>query len=107
MNEELLSIMKRLRELHENDEKQVENVIDALYWEFDVASKCLIQGTQKSGCRLSVKPSPNVTMRKFECLVKRDRITEKIIRWFKSEEYAFAWLELEGYLVFYVKELSE
>lgn len=40
MNEELLSIMKRLRELHENDEKQVENVIDALYWEFDVASKC-------------------------------------------------------------------
>lgn len=47
------------------------------------------------------------TMRKFECLVKRDRTTEKIIRWFKSEEYAFAWLELEGYLVFYVKELSE
>ena len=45
-------------------------------------------------------------MKKYECLVKRDRITEKIIRWFTSDESAFAWLELEGYQVFYIKELG-
>ena len=45
-------------------------------------------------------------MKKYECLVKRDGITEKIIRWFKSDESAFAWLELEGYRVFYIKELG-
>lgn len=49
---------------------------------------------------------PTVKMRKYECLVKRDRITEKIIRWFTSDESAFAWLELEGYRVFYIKELG-
>lgn len=43
----------------------------------------------------------------FECLVKRDRITEKIIRWFKDEEHALAWLELEGYRVFSIRKVAK
>ena len=39
MNEELMTIMKRLRELYETEEKQVSIVVDCLYWEFDCASK--------------------------------------------------------------------
>lgn len=45
-------------------------------------------------------------MKKYECLVKRDGITEKIIRYFTNQERAFAWLELEGYHVFSLKELT-
>lgn len=45
-------------------------------------------------------------MIKFECLVTRDRITKKIIRFFTSQEYAFAWLELEGYKVLSTKQLG-
>lgn len=46
----------------------------------------------------------------FECLVTQNllrcgKITKRIIRWFESEEYAFAWLELEGYKVISIKEL--
>ena len=47
----------------------------------------------------------------FECLVTQNllrhgRITKKIIRWFESEEYAFAWLELEGYKVHFIKQIG-
>lgn len=45
-------------------------------------------------------------MIKFECFVRRDRITKKIIRFFISQKYAFAWLELEGYKVLSIKQLS-
>ena len=45
-------------------------------------------------------------MKKYECLVKRGKVTEKIIRYFTNSEHAFAWLELEGYRVFSIKELS-
>ena len=44
-------------------------------------------------------------MKKFECLVKRDGTTKKLIRYFSDSEHAFVWLELEGYKVFYVKEV--
>ena len=44
-----------------------------------------------------------VHMNKYECLVKRGNITEKIIRYFSTSEHAFAWLELEGYKVLSVK----
>lgn len=43
---------------------------------------------------------------KFECIVKQRGITIKIIRYFENIEYAFAWLELEGYKVISVKELT-
>lgn len=46
-------------------------------------------------------------MKKFECLVKRDRITQKIVRYFDDAEAAFALLELEGYQVFSVRDLTE
>lgn len=45
-------------------------------------------------------------MIRFECLVTRNRITEKIIRFFTSQECAFAWLELEGYKVLSIKQLN-
>ena len=45
-------------------------------------------------------------MIKFECLVNRDRITQKIIRFFTNQEYAFIWLELEGYKVLSIKQLN-
>ena len=45
-------------------------------------------------------------MKKFECLVKFHRITERIVRWFTDSEHAFNWLELEGYKVLQVKEIS-
>lgn len=45
-------------------------------------------------------------MIKYECLVSRNRITEKFIRFFTSQEYAFAWLELEGYKVLSIKQLT-
>lgn len=41
----------------------------------------------------------------FECLVKRDGSCLKIVRSFSSIEYAFAWLELEGYKVISIKVL--
>lgn len=44
-------------------------------------------------------------MKKYECFVKRGTSTEKIIRYFTNSEYAYAWLELEGYRVFCIKEL--
>lgn len=44
-------------------------------------------------------------MKKYECLVVSNRITEKIIRWFTDSEHAYAWLELEGYKVIQIKEL--
>lgn len=44
-------------------------------------------------------------MKKYECLVKRGTATEKIIRYFTNSEYAYVWLELEGYRVFCIKEL--
>lgn len=44
-------------------------------------------------------------MPKFECIVKRNGILEKVIRCFTDSEHAFAWLELEGYKVVYLKEL--
>lgn len=44
-------------------------------------------------------------MKKYECLVKRGTVTEKIVRYFTNYEFAFAWLELEGYRVFCIKEL--
>ena len=43
-------------------------------------------------------------MKKFECLVKRDGVTEKIVRYFTNSEQAFAWLELEGYRVYSIRE---
>jgi len=45
-------------------------------------------------------------MKKFECLVKRGKVTEKIIRYFMDEERAFFWLELEGYKVIRLLELD-
>ena len=45
-------------------------------------------------------------VKKFECLVKFRRITERIVRWFTDSEHAFKWLELEGYKVLQVKEMS-
>lgn len=44
-------------------------------------------------------------MKKYECLVKRGTVTEKIIRYFTNSEYAYVWLELEGYRVICIKEL--
>lgn len=43
-------------------------------------------------------------MKNFECLVKRDGVTIKFIRYFSDSEHAVKWFELEGYKVFYVKE---
>lgn len=43
-------------------------------------------------------------MKKFECLVKRGRVTKHIVRYFKNEEYAYAWLSLEGYTVLWIRE---
>lgn len=45
-------------------------------------------------------------MKKFECLVKRGKVTEKIIRYFTDEERAFLWLELEGYKVIHLLKLD-
>ena len=45
-------------------------------------------------------------MKKYECVVKRGKTVEKIVRYFTSSEQAFAWLELEGYQVFSIKELT-
>ncbi len=45
-------------------------------------------------------------MKKFECLAKRDGTTKKFIRYFSDSEHAFAWLELEGYRVICIKELT-
>lgn len=42
-------------------------------------------------------------MWKYECIVKRDGIVQKIIRYFTDSEHAFAWLELEGYKVYSIK----
>ena len=44
-------------------------------------------------------------MKKYECIVSRYGITEKIIRYFSDPEHAWTWLELEGYKVIAVKEL--
>lgn len=44
-------------------------------------------------------------MKKYECLVRRYGITEKIIRYFSDSEHAWAWLELEGYKVIRIKEV--
>lgn len=41
----------------------------------------------------------------YECIVKRDGVISKIIRAFTSIQYAFAWLELEGYKIISIKEL--
>lgn len=45
-------------------------------------------------------------MKKYICLVERDKTVEKIIRYFKDSEHAFAWLELEGYRVFNIQYLE-
>ena len=45
-------------------------------------------------------------MKKYECLVKRGGVTEKIIRYFTNSECAHVWLELEGYRVICIKELT-
>ena len=55
-------------------------------------------------CSMEREEAP---MKKFECLVKRDRITQKIVRYFDDAEAAFAWLELEGYQVFSVRDLTK
>lgn len=46
-------------------------------------------------------------MKKFECIVRLRSETKKIIRYFSDSEHAFVWLQLEGYKVINVKELSE
>ena len=43
-------------------------------------------------------------MKKFECLVKQGSVTKPIVRYFKNEEYAYAWLSLEGYTVLWIRE---
>jgi len=44
---------------------------------------------------------------KFECIVVDRGTYKKFIRDFTSVENAFAWLELEGYKVISLRELSE
>lgn len=44
-------------------------------------------------------------MKKFECLVMRDGVKEKTIRFYADIESAFAWLEFEGYQVLNIKQL--
>ena len=43
-------------------------------------------------------------MKKYECIIKRDGITTKAIRYFSDSKYAFVWLALEGYKVISVKK---
>lgn len=45
-------------------------------------------------------------MIRFECLVVRDRVKEKTIRYYDDLESALAWLELEGYQVLNIRPLS-
>lgn len=42
----------------------------------------------------------------YKCLVQRSGIVKEITRWFENAEYAFAWLELEGYKVIRIREVS-
>lgn len=42
---------------------------------------------------------------KFECIVRYGKTITKIVRYFTSIEYAFAWLELEGYKIISIKVL--
>ena len=45
----------------------------------------------------------------FECIVTQKlsygQVTKKIIRWFSNSEHAFAWLELEGCKVHFIKQI--
>ena len=45
-------------------------------------------------------------MIRFECLVVRDRVKEKTIRYYDDLESALVWLELEGYQVLNIRPLS-
>lgn len=45
--------------------------------------------------------------RYFECLVERGGVLQKIIRFFSDAEYAYAWLEIEGYKVIRIKAIKE
>lgn len=46
----------------------------------------------------------------FECLVTQQlscgKVTKRITRWFDDAEHAFAWLELEGYKVHFLKQIG-
>ena len=43
----------------------------------------------------------------FECLVSMSGVTRKIVRYFEREIWAYTWLELEGYKVFYIKRIKD